>query len=78
MVIVLALCIPLTAVVMGYFTLKGVQLGLRWKIQAEQKQLPTMDKPQIINPFEKKPVIPDLSDPNILNEWLNGEKKEGE
>jgi hypothetical protein len=80
-VIILALCIPITAIVVGYFTLKGVQLGLRWRIQTEQNQLPTMDKP-VMNPFESKPKHPqngDLLDENILQEWLNGPKpKEGE
>jgi hypothetical protein len=77
-VIILILCIPLTAIVTGYFTLKAVQLGLRWQIETKQQQLPTMDKP-VVNPFESKPKIPDINDPNILDEWLHGPKpKEGE
>jgi hypothetical protein len=77
-VIILALCIPITAIVTGYFTLKAVQLGLRWQIETKQQQLPTMDKP-VVNPFESNKNVPDISDPNILQEWLNGPKpKEGE
>jgi hypothetical protein len=60
----------------GYFTLKAVQLGLRWQIETKQEQLPTMDQP-VMNPFEpsepKKPVV---MDDNILHEWLNGPKPE--
>lgn len=74
---ILALCIPLTALVVGYFTLKAVQLGLRWQIETKQQQLPTMDKP-VINPFESKPKEVEIDD-NILDEWINGpKKKEGE
>jgi hypothetical protein len=76
--IILALCIPITAIVVGYFTLKAVQLGLRWQIETKQQQLPTMDKP-VVNPFESKPKEPITMDENILHEWLNGPKpKEGE
>jgi hypothetical protein len=79
MTIILALCIPITAIVVGYFTLKGVQLGLRWKIQTEQQQLPTMDKP-VLNPFgPKQPLNGDILNESVLQEWLNGPKpKEGE
>jgi hypothetical protein len=75
-VIILALCIPITAIVVGYFTLKAVQLGLRWQIETKQQQLPTMDKP--ISPFESKPQ-PIVMDDSLLDEWVNGpKKKEGE
>jgi hypothetical protein len=75
--IILALCIPITAIVVGYFTLKAVQLGLRWQIETKQQQLPTMDKPNI-NPFESKPKVMQMDD-SLLDEWINGpKKKEGE
>jgi hypothetical protein len=75
--IILALCIPITAIVVGYFTLKAVQLGLRWQIETKQQQLPTMDKP-LINPFESKPKVMQMDD-SLLDEWINGAKtKEGE
>lgn len=77
MVIILALCIPITAIVVGYFTLKAVQLGLRWQIETKQQQLPTMDKP-LVNPFESKPKVVQMDD-SLIDEWLNGPKpKEGE
>jgi hypothetical protein len=76
-VIILALCIPITAIVVGYFTLKAVQLGLRWQIETKQQQLPTMDKP-LINPFESKPKSIAMDD-SLLDEWINGPKsKAGE
>ena len=76
MVIILALCIPITAILVGYFTLKAVQLGLRWQIETKQQQMPTMEKPTI-NPFESRPKQPVTIDENILAEWLNGPKPKG-
>ena len=77
-IIILALCIPLTALVTGYFTLKSVQLGLRWQMETKQQQLPTMDTP-VVNPFESKPKEQVVINDNVLHEWLNGPKqKEGE
>ncbi|MEC0231175.1 hypothetical protein [Paenibacillus alba] len=73
--VILALCIPLTAVVMGYFTLKAVQLGLRWQIETKQQQLPTMEQPKI-NPFDSAPKQPVTLDSSILDEWVNGPKPE--
>jgi hypothetical protein len=77
MTIILALCIPITAIVVGYFTLKAVQLGLRWQIETKQQQLPTMDKP-LVNPIESKPKVMQMDD-SLLDEWINGPKpKAGE
>ncbi|MNP67140.1 hypothetical protein D3C76_1629310 [compost metagenome] len=73
-IIILALCIPITSLVVCYFTLKAVQLGLRWQIETKQEQLPTMDRPAI-NPFESKPKEPVTLDETVLHEWLNGPKQ---
>ena len=51
MVIILALCIPLAFIAGGFVAYKGVQLGLRWQIEAKQEQPPTMETP-------KNPIAP--------------------
>lgn len=73
--VILAICIPLTAFVTGYFTLKAVQMGLRWQIEVKQEQKPTME-PMVANPFEAKPQAPEHPLSNqILDEWMNGPKE---
>lgn len=75
MTIILALCIPVTSLVTGFFVLKAVQLGLRWQIQTKQEQQPTME---IKNPIT--PVLhqrQEKEQTNILAEWLNGAPEEG-
>lgn len=77
--IILAICIPLTGVITGYFTLKAVQMGLRWQVEIKKEQKPTMEK-QDINPFERQAPAPQQSNEidanNILYEWINGAKEE--
>jgi hypothetical protein len=74
MTIILALCIPLTAFVVGFLVLKSVQLGLRWQIQTSKQEQPTLE---IQNPMQ--PIIEarqqekqEKEQANILYEWLNG------
>jgi hypothetical protein len=74
MVIILALCIPLTAVVVGFLVLKSVQLGLRWQLQTTKQEPPTLE---IKNPISE--IVQNThthkqekEQSNILNEWLNG------
>lgn len=45
MVIALIICIPITTLVVGFFVLKSVQLGLRWQIQTTNKQEPELKNP---------------------------------
>lgn len=73
--ILIALCIPITAYVVGYFTLKGVQLGL--KHQQEPKQ--TEQKSQTIEQVEENNPVhevfqdkPKEEQENIINEWFYG------
>ena len=73
MTIILALCIPITAIVVGFFVLKAVQLGLRWQIETKNEQKPTME---LKNPIE--PIIQSKQEKeqiNLLHEWINGEEK---
>lgn len=45
MVIALIICIPVAILLTGIITLKSVQLGLRWQIQAAEKQEPELKSP---------------------------------
>jgi hypothetical protein len=75
--IILALCIPVTAIVTGFLAFKGVQLGLRWQIETKQEQAPTLE----VNPIapiieakqEKEAIQQEKETNSILSEWLNGE-----
>lgn len=76
--IILALCIPVTAIVTGFLTFKAVQLGLKWQIETKKEQLPTLK----VNPIapiieakqEKEAVQQEKETTSILQEWLNGEE----
>ncbi|MGF6951874.1 hypothetical protein QF028_004379 [Neobacillus sp. B4I6] len=78
MTIILALCIPLTAVVVGFLTLKAVQLGLKWQIQTSKQEAPTLEIPNPIQPIidakqEKQAAAQQGKElQNILDEWVNG------
>jgi hypothetical protein len=70
----LIICIPITALVVGFLVLKSVQLGLRWQIQLKNEEKPSMD---VHNPIttivnEVKEKQSEKEQANILNEWLNG------
>ena len=69
MVIILAVCIPVTALVTGLFTLKGVHMGLKWQYELKHDEKPQMEiKPPL---SDTKPQEVELT-PNILSEWMNG------
>jgi hypothetical protein len=76
--IILALCIPVTAIVTGFFVLKSIQLGLKWQIETKQEQIPTLQ----VNPIapiikakqEKESMQQEKETTSILHEWLNGEE----
>ena len=76
MVIILALCIPVTAIVTGFLTFKAVQLGLRWQIETKQEQMPTMETPKIPNPIapimEARQEAKQSEASIIYSEWMNG------
>jgi len=69
MVIILALCIPLSFIAGGFVAYKGVQLGLRWQTEKE----PTMPNPISEMVHKKQNKKAETEQDNILNEWLNGE-----
>jgi hypothetical protein len=73
--IILAICIPVTAIVTGFLTFKSVQLGLRWQIETKQEQQPTLNTPiqPIIEKVEQKQAEKQEKEANsIFNEWVNG------
>lgn len=77
MTITLIICIPITAIVVGFLVLKSVQLGLRWQIQTTQQKPPEMETPSLIQPIIKATEVKQSKEAekeqaNILNEWLNG------
>jgi hypothetical protein len=43
--IALIICLPITAIVVGFLVLKSVQLGLKWQLQTAQKQEPELKSP---------------------------------
>lgn len=74
MTIALIICIPITAIVVGFLVLKSVQLGLRWQLQIKHEEKPTMEVHNpittVVNEVKEKQVEKEQA--NILNEWLNG------
>ncbi|MFF2156065.1 hypothetical protein ACFVVQ_12185 [Paenibacillus chitinolyticus] len=75
--VIVSICIPVTALVMGFFVLKAVQLGLRWQVEVKEGKEPTMDpvKVEMPKPFEpKQPPVEMTSE--VMDEWLNGPKDE--
>lgn len=64
-VLILALCIPATAFVTGFFVLKGVKVGQG------------TDEPKTVYKEPKEPQQQEQRDfANTLQEWLNGEQRE--
>jgi hypothetical protein len=64
------------AFIAGVFcSLKSVQLGLKWQIQTEQKQEPTLTIPNPIKEHKEAKQVQYTND--IMSEWLNGPKEGG-
>ena len=77
MIIILAICIPVTVIVTGFLVLKSVQLGLRWQIQTTQLKPPEMNISNPIQPIvdaiQVKQQEKQVEHANsILDEYLNG------
>lgn len=75
MVIILALCIPLTAVVVGFLTLQSVRLGLKWQIQTNKEEIPTLEVKNPMKSILESDLKQKNEQTNILNEWLHGESE---
>lgn len=76
--VALYILLPLIALITGGLTITAMYLGLKWNTQINIKnELPTIELPSIPNPFtniqEQKQEKEML---NIMDEWLNGAKRE--
>ncbi len=59
----------------GFLTVKCIQLGLRWKIQLENKKEPEIEKNIIQKVIEKREVKKETDDrQSLVDEWLNGDR----
>lgn len=59
----------------GFIAVKCIQLGLRWKIQLENKKEPETDKSIIQKVIEKREIKKETEDrQSLVDEWLNGDK----
>jgi hypothetical protein len=75
MITTLIICIPITALVVGFLVLKSVHLGLKWQFQAKQEQPPTLDSPiqPILDKVEQKQQAKQAEvSESVFNEWVNG------
>jgi hypothetical protein len=78
MVILLTICIPVTALVTGFFVLKAVQLGLRWQIEVRSEQPPSMESnpvaPIVKHVQERQYQQQVKEEASMYQEWLHGEE----
>lgn len=75
MVIAIIICIPVIAIITGYFTLKAYNLGLKANYELKNNIKPEEPKNLIIEHIEHtKEVAREEEAANIYNEWINGEQ----
>lgn len=68
---ILIICIPITALVVGFLVLKAVQLGLRWQVEVKKEQEPSMKPiPNPITPIVEARQEKEVE--SVLHEWMNG------
>ena len=75
MVIALIICIPVAILLTGIIVLKSVQLGLRWQLQAAEKQEPIMHNPVTEAVQAKKDEKARDEAKTFIEEVLYGERK---
>lgn len=73
--IILALCIPVTCLVMGFFILQGFKLGLKVNKQELSLDQSVLETKEVkIEPVEDKPT--DKAQVHeVINEWLYGAER---
>jgi hypothetical protein len=73
------LSLPISFLLVGFLVLKSVQLGLKWQLQIEAKEVPTLTIPNPIADFNqhRNQAKQEKFTNDVLDEWLNG-SKEGE
>ena len=77
MTIVLILCIPAAFALGAFSAFKGVQLGLRWRMQTESGQKPKMESPvtQVLETKQDEKYRQESKE--IISEWMNGTPNAG-
>jgi len=75
MEIALIICIPVAILLTGIIVLKSVQLGLRWQLQAAEKQEPIMHNPVTEAVQAKKDEKARDEAKTFIEEVLYGERK---
>jgi hypothetical protein len=75
MVIALIICIPVAILLTGIIVLKSVQLGLRWQLQAAEKQEPVMHNPVTEAVQQKKDEKAREEAKTFIEEVLYGERR---
>lgn len=74
--IALIIAIPITAIVVGFLTLKSVQLGLKWQVQTANKQEPELKTP-IVSAVQEHRAAANVEQNNeLMKEWMFGEDGE--
>lgn len=71
----LILCIPITAFITGYFTLKAYKLGITHNYNLKHDIEPKESSVHMKDIFRVKEEDKPQDTTEILNEWLNGEEK---
>ena len=58
----------------GFIAVKCLQIGLRWKLQLDDKKTPVMEKNLVQKVIEKRKNAEEQKEnKSIISEWLNGE-----
>lgn len=60
---------PVMSIVTGFFTFKALQTGLKWNMQVNKGQEPTLEIKQPVKSAQQEEMT-DMRD--IINEYLNG------
>jgi hypothetical protein len=75
--------IPLSFILGAFLCLQSVRLGLKWKMQVENKEIPTIDNPiaEVVKAREeskatKEEIVRQQFTSKQLHEWLNGDGDE--
>lgn len=75
--IAIIILIPVIALMVGFFTLYGVYLGLKWQVEVKQEQTPTQPFSNPIQPIleQKREEKAEETLNEVLDEYLNGPKE---
>lgn len=77
MVMILALCIPLTAFVVGVLVLKAVHMGLKWQYEIKREEKPSMEVKnpvsEILQNTQEQKQVQEMQ--SIFSEWIDGPKE---